>query len=126
MRVLELEACWAEIVGTVRWIDDCQQPDMYLRQVDVPGVDTKFIEQHRGVLGDLLELQLAAERINLDAPRSDFTGGIGSARNRSTCGSDCSAAVGSSSGTASSASFPCARMSSLPPRQESRPSTWSK
>ena len=74
MRVLELEACWAEIVGTVRWIDDCQQPDMYLRQVDVPGVDTKFIEQHRGVLGDLLELQLAAERINLDAPRSDFTG----------------------------------------------------
>jgi len=28
---------------------------MYLRQLDVPGVDTKFIERHRAVLGELLE-----------------------------------------------------------------------
>ena len=74
MRVLRLEACWPEIVGTVRWIDEQQQPGMYLRQVDVPGVDTKFIEQHRGVLADLLDLQLDAGRTDPAVPRSDFAG----------------------------------------------------
>jgi len=74
MRVLRLEACWPEIVGTVRWIDERQRPGMYLRQVDVPGVDTKFIEQHRGVLADLLDLQLGAGRADPAVPRSDFAG----------------------------------------------------
>jgi len=58
MRALGLADCWAQIVATVVWIDQRQQPGMYLRQVDVPGVDTKFIERHRGVLTDLLDLQL--------------------------------------------------------------------
>ena len=31
---------------------------MYLRQVDAPGVDTKFIERHKGVLAELLDAQL--------------------------------------------------------------------
>jgi hypothetical protein len=74
MRVLALQACWPEIVGTVRWIDERQQPGMYLRQVDVPGVDTKFIEQHRGVVADLLELQLDPGRVDTGALRVDFTG----------------------------------------------------
>jgi hypothetical protein len=77
MRVLELQTCWAALVDTVSWIDTHQQPDMYLRQVDVPGVDTKFIEQHRGVLANLLDVQLGVERIDLDTPRSDFTGRYG-------------------------------------------------
>jgi hypothetical protein len=72
MRVLRLEACWAEMIGTVRWIDEHQRPGMYLRQVDVPGVDTKFIEQHRGVLADLLDLQLETGRADPAVPRSDF------------------------------------------------------
>src|SRR5215469_1363688 len=72
MRVLRLEACWPDIVGTIRWIDEQQRPGMYLRQVDVPGVDTKFIEQHRGVLAELLDLQLHPDRIDVDA--ADFAG----------------------------------------------------
>jgi hypothetical protein len=74
MKVLELATHWPEIISTIRWIDDCQQPGMYLRQVDVPGVDTKFIERHRGVLAGLLDLQLNRERIDADLPQSDFTG----------------------------------------------------
>lgn len=74
MRVLRLEPCWLEIAATVRWIDEQQRPGMYLRQVDVPGVDTKFIEQHRGVLADLLDLQLDAGRADPAVPRSDFAG----------------------------------------------------
>jgi hypothetical protein len=47
---------------------------MYLRQVDLPGVDTKFIERHRGVLADLLDCQLDGGRIDSTRPRSEFVG----------------------------------------------------
>ncbi len=77
MRVLGLHACWAQLLGTVRWIADCQQRDMYLRQIDVPGSDTKFIEQHRGILADLLDLQLDDGQLNLAIRRTDFAGRYG-------------------------------------------------
>ncbi len=77
MRVLALAGCWAELTGTVRWIADCQRRDMYLREIDVPGSDTKFIERHRGVLADLLDLHLDPGRIDSGAPRTDFAGRYG-------------------------------------------------
>jgi hypothetical protein len=43
-----------------------------MRQVDVPGVDTKFIERHRGVITDLLDQQLDAARMDTDT--RDFEG----------------------------------------------------
>ena len=48
---------------------------MYVRQVDVPGVDTKFIEKHKRVLTELLDLQLDPARIDVAA--SDFEGRYG-------------------------------------------------
>jgi len=39
----------------------------YLRQVDVPGVDSKFIEAHRGVLTELLDLALPPEVVETHA-----------------------------------------------------------
>jgi len=72
MELLKLADRWQELLATVQWIDERQSPGIYLRQVDVPGVDTKFIEQHRGVLAELLDLQLAPDRIDVDA--ADFTG----------------------------------------------------
>ena len=74
MRVLALAEDWPKIVRTVTWIDKNQQPQMYLRQVDVPGVDTKFIERHRTVLSDLLDCQLDPQRVNSSLPRTDFLG----------------------------------------------------
>ena len=74
VRVLSLSADWDVIIGTVRWIDLYGRPGCYLRQIDVPGVDTKFIERHRGILTDLLDLQLAPDRIDAAAPRADFAG----------------------------------------------------
>jgi hypothetical protein len=78
VRALELAAAWARLLATVRWIDERQLTGMYVRQVDVPGVDTKFIEKHGRVLTDLLDLQLDAARINQAAP--DFEGRYGFAR----------------------------------------------
>ncbi len=72
MRLLRLAGQWDKLLAVVRWIDEQQSPGMYLRQVDVPGVDTKFIERHRGVLAELLDLQLPPDRIDAHAP--DFAG----------------------------------------------------
>jgi len=70
MQLLRLADRWDKLLATVRWIDERQSPGMYLRQVDVPGVDTKFIEHHQGVLAELLDLQLDPDRI--DAGAADF------------------------------------------------------
>ena len=72
IQALRLADRWDKLLATVRWIDERQAPGMYLRQVDVPGVDTKFIERHKGVLAELLELQLVPDRIDLGG--ADFAG----------------------------------------------------
>jgi len=67
MRALRLADDWDKLLATVRWIEQCQVPSMYLRQVDVPGVDTKFIERHKGVLAELLDAQLDPSRVLVGA-----------------------------------------------------------
>jgi hypothetical protein len=57
VKALQLATKWDRLLATVRWIDEHQRADLYLRQVDVPGVDTKFIEGHQLVLTQLLDLQ---------------------------------------------------------------------
>jgi hypothetical protein len=75
MRALRLAEAWDRLLATVRWIERRQAPGMYLRQVDVPGVDTKFIERHKRVLAELLDAQLEPSRVNAAAP--DFAGRYG-------------------------------------------------
>jgi hypothetical protein len=75
MRALRLADDWHNLLSTVRWIDERQVAGMYLRQVDVPGVDTKFIERHKGVLSELLDAQLDPSRVDVFAP--DFAGRYG-------------------------------------------------
>jgi hypothetical protein len=75
LKALAMRDRWDRLLAVVRWIDERQRPGMYLRQVDVPGVDTKFIEANRGVLAGLLDLRLPSPRIDLDA--SDFAGRYG-------------------------------------------------
>ena len=75
MRALRLADDWDRLLATVRWIEQHQAPGMYLRQVDVPGVDTKFIERNKGVLAELLDAQLDPSRVVDGA--SDFAGRYG-------------------------------------------------
>jgi hypothetical protein len=75
VRALQLAADWDRLLATVRWIDEHQRAGLYVRQVDVPAVDTKFIESHQRVLTQLLGLQLDPARINPAAP--DFAGRYG-------------------------------------------------
>ncbi len=46
---------WREVTATALWLRDKLGTAAYLREIDVPGVDTKFIEGHRTVLADLLD-----------------------------------------------------------------------
>ncbi|MFE4335714.1 Wadjet anti-phage system protein JetD domain-containing protein [Streptomyces sp. NPDC056831] len=72
MQVLQREADWPRLQDTIRWIADFRGPAVYLRQLDVPGVDTKFIERHRAILTTLLEQCIPDDRIDTEAARTDF------------------------------------------------------
>lgn len=74
MEALRHAGEWAKLVDTVLWIEAHAHPEMYLRQVDVPGVDTKFIERHRVILSTLLDRQLPEHRVDRTRPPADFTG----------------------------------------------------
>ncbi|WP_246172833.1 DUF3322 domain-containing protein [Thermochromatium tepidum] len=63
-QALELEAEWPHLLAVVDWIAQHPRPAIYLRQVDVPGVHSKFIERHRAVLAELLDLTLPANAID--------------------------------------------------------------
>lgn len=65
-------ADWTRLLATVGWILQHGGPEVYLRQVDVPGIDTKFIEERRSVLAALLTRTVPAERMDLDAPQTDL------------------------------------------------------
>jgi hypothetical protein len=67
IQALDLADRWERLLAVVAWLQAHPRPAVYLRQVDVPGVDSKFIEAHRGVLAELLDLALPPEVIELDA-----------------------------------------------------------
>ena len=61
LQALELCAEWPLLLAVVTWLIDHPRPGIYLRQVDLPGVHSKFIEAHRSVLTELLDLALPSE-----------------------------------------------------------------
>lgn len=67
LQALDLADRWERLLAVVAWLQAHPRPGVYLRQVDAPGVDSKFIEAHRGVLAELLDLSLPPEVIELDA-----------------------------------------------------------
>ncbi|WAK00529.1 DUF3322 domain-containing protein [Methylobacter sp. YRD-M1] len=67
LRALELADEWELLLAIVAWLENHPRPDVYLRQVDIPGVHSKFIEAHRGVLMELLDRVLPLEAIDRTA-----------------------------------------------------------
>jgi hypothetical protein len=63
LRALALAEDWPRLLAIVAWLRKHPRPAVYLRQIDLPGVHTKFIEGHRGVLAELLDLVLPAGAI---------------------------------------------------------------
>lgn len=67
LRVLELAEEWPRLLDIVGWLQTHPRPGVYLRQVDIAGVHSKFIEAHRGVLAELADRVLPPEAIDLAA-----------------------------------------------------------
>jgi hypothetical protein len=64
LQALELTERWERLLAVVAWLQAHPRPGVYLRQVDVSGVDSKLIEAHRGVLAELLDLALPPDAID--------------------------------------------------------------
>lgn len=72
MRGLKLKGVWRQLLDVVQWVEQHPCPGIYLRELDLPGVHTKLVEQHRGVLAELLDLVVASEFV-----RSEYRGVAG-------------------------------------------------
>jgi hypothetical protein len=58
---------WERILAILAWFVDHPRPQLYLRQLDIAGVDTKFIETRKPLLAELLDLVLPADAIDAQA-----------------------------------------------------------
>jgi hypothetical protein len=67
LRALALAEAWPKLLGIVGWLQARPRPGVYLRQVDVHGVHSKFIEAQRGVLAELLDMALPPAHIDTTA-----------------------------------------------------------
>jgi hypothetical protein len=67
LKALELTDRWSLLLDIVDWMQVHPRPGIYLRQVDIPGVNSKFIEAHRGVLTELFDISLAEGYISSEA-----------------------------------------------------------
>lgn len=65
LQALGLSAEWPLLLAVVAWLVDHPRPGIYLRQVDLPGVHSKFIEAHRGVLAELLDMVLPTDAVDI-------------------------------------------------------------
>ena len=64
---LELADAWPRLLSVVAWLLANPRPGVYLRQLDLPGVDSKFIEGWRAVLAELFDLALPSDAIDASA-----------------------------------------------------------
>jgi hypothetical protein len=64
MGLLEHASDWERILAVVAWLRAHPRPGLYARQIDVPGVHSKFIEKRRRLLTELLDLALPQAAID--------------------------------------------------------------
>ncbi len=65
--VLAHATVWNELLAIVLFLKQTPGPGIYLRQLEIPGVDTKFIETHKAWLTRLLTRVLPRDAINEQA-----------------------------------------------------------
>lgn len=68
LQVLAHAVEWERLIRVVTWIGDHPRPGIYLRQLDLPGIDTKFIERQESFLKQMLDAVLDDSARNGDEP----------------------------------------------------------
>jgi hypothetical protein len=64
LRALEHGAEWERFLDLAAWMCGNPWPARYLRQVDIPGIHSKFIEANRGILAELFDVVLPSRAID--------------------------------------------------------------
>lgn len=64
LQVVEHAGDWPRILAVLDCFRAHPRPGVYLRQLEIPGVDSKFIEARRGLIAELLDAVLPAEAID--------------------------------------------------------------
>lgn len=67
LRALRSAPDWDRLLTIVAWFEAHPRPQIYLRQIDLPGIDTAFILEHRVLLAELLNEALPDAAIDRDA-----------------------------------------------------------
>ncbi len=65
-KIMEYADDWQHILAVCAYFVQNPQPDCYIRQLDIAGVDTKFIENHKGLLSELFTKILPKTSYNAD------------------------------------------------------------
>jgi len=53
-KLIKYVEVWPKILQVCEYFTHNSQPSCYIRRLDIKGVDSKFIEQHKGILNELL------------------------------------------------------------------------
>ena len=64
LKALQYAEDWGQILRVLNWFRSHPGFRLYLRQLDIAGVDTKFIEARKGLLSELLDLVLPPEAVD--------------------------------------------------------------
>ncbi|WFR79759.1 DUF2220 family protein [Janthinobacterium rivuli] len=67
MQLLEHAPAWERIVLILQWFVAHPRPQLYLRELDIAGVDGKFIETRKALLAELLDQLMLPEAIDAQA-----------------------------------------------------------
>lgn len=70
MKLLDQAEKWERLLSVLEWLRAHPRPGIYVRQMDLPGVDTKFIESSEGILTELHQ-RLGSEGESICGPGSD-------------------------------------------------------
>ncbi len=57
-KLMNFAAVWFSLLAVCDYFEQHPRPDFYIRQLDIIGVDTKFIENHKAILTDILDVIL--------------------------------------------------------------------
>lgn len=62
--VLSIIPDLSRLLEVLEWMVSHPRPELYLRQISLPGIDTKFIEQYKKVLGEWLDILLCSSIVD--------------------------------------------------------------
>jgi hypothetical protein len=54
-RLLAIESDWPKLLQVLTWMRERSAQRIYIRQIDLPGIDTKFVESHISILPELFD-----------------------------------------------------------------------